>query len=133
MSNDEEIDNLIREIQKVKITTANNIRRLEEKVLEIKSSRSRRPRRSVDRAQEDAVTTGTVIINVPRDTQFIIHQDRYGREIHIGSKVKFLSKGKFDSTEGYAILSDSTWVKSRDNKGRLIKRTPKNLQVISSD
>ena len=132
MSSDEEIEILINEIEQFKITTANNIRNLEKRVLEVKSSRRRKSRRSASRTRENVVTTGTVIINTSfsRDATFIIHQDKFGKETHRGDKVKFLTIGKYDSTEGFVVSFDYVWVMSRDYKGRLIKRTPKNLQVV---
>ena len=132
MSSDEEIEILINEIEQFKITTANNIRNLEKRVLEFNSSCRRKSRTSASRTRENVVTTGTVIINTSfsRDATFIIHQDKFGKEIHRGDKVKFLTIGKYDSTEGFVVSFDSMWVMSRDYKGRLIKRTPNNLQVV---
>ena len=78
------------------------------------------------------VQTGTIIINTsPIDPiNFVIHQDKHGVEIRLGSKVKFLTKGKYNSTEGVVVHSDSVWVRSRDHEGRLIKRSPRNLKVL---
>ena len=132
MTRNDEIDNLIREIKYIKITTAQSIQRLEGKIQDLCRRSTRQPKGSVSRNQGEGVSTGTVIINSSnKAVNFIVHQDKFGSEIHFGTKVKFLSKGKYDSTEGIVLSSDSVWVRSRDFKGRLIKRAPRNLKVLA--
>ena len=125
----DEINKLAAEIKNIKITTSREIKRLEEEIQVLRRSTRRT---SVSRDSQANVQTGTIIINTsPIDpTNFVIHQDKYGVEIHLGSKVKFLTKGKYNSAEGVVVHSDTVWVRSRDHEGRLIKRSPRNLKVL---
>ena len=129
-----EIHEIAQQIQQLKIDTAERIRKLEVRIERVRSRVPNVPGVICSGSPPPGVTSGTVIVHAPTEEDainFIIHQDRTGKEIHIGSKVKFLSSGAFDSTEGIVESSDHTWVKSRDYKGRLIKRVPRNLRVIS--
>ena len=132
MTRDNEIDCLVIEIQYIKITTAQSIQRLEGKIQDLRRRSTRQPKGSVSRNQGEGASTGTVIINSSnKAVNTIVHQVKLGSEIHFGTKVIFLSKGKYDSTEDILVSTDSVWVRSRDFKGRLIKRAPRNLQVLA--
>ena len=54
-----------------------------------------------------------------------------GTQIHIEDTVKFLSKGSFTSNTGvvYKVSSNLARVTAKDNKGRNISRSPRNLRV----
>ena len=128
---DWEINQLVREIRQLKVNTAREISRLEKEVQRNrtdKGSRSGKPTTAGAKASQFA--SGTVIVNRAPTSAFIVHQDRFGTEIYIGTKVKFLTQGKYGTTEGIVESSDSHWVYSRDRNGQKIKRSARSLKVL---
>lgn len=59
-------------------------------------------------------------------------RDRKHRIIRVGDKVRFLSTGKFNSTEGIVKSIGKAFVFSIDSQKRRISRAPHNLLVIQS-
>ena len=120
------------EISQLKISTTRSISALETKLERLRRRATATSARKAGASDDTGLVTGTVIINRPAtvSSNFIIHQDRYGNEVLPGSKVKFLTTGAFDSTEGIVQSSDDKWIRSTDYKGRTIKRAPRNLKVL---
>ena len=60
------------------------------------------------------------------------HKDKRKRNIYIGDKVRFLTSGKFTSTEGVVSGYTKSRVTSIDKKNNEIHRAPHNLMLILS-
>lgn len=56
--------------------------------------------------------------------------DRYGVPLRIGSKVRFLTKGRYNSKEGVITNVGSIKITARDSKGNRINRNFNNVEVI---
>ena len=128
----ESIQELERRINQLKLSTARSVNNLQTEVDRLRKITIAESSKEVWVENDTGSVTGTVIINKPAtiSSDFIIHKDRYGNEILPGNKVKFLSSGAFDSTEGIVKSADKTWIRSIDYKGRVIKRAPRNLRVV---
>ena len=116
-SDDEEINAIIREIQELKISTSRRIDNLERKIFNLKGEGKKLLRNSHPSTAK------------PRYGSFIVHVDRDGTEIGFGDTVYFLTRGKYDSTEGIVNSSNVDRVFSKDYCGRLIARAPNNLRI----
>ena len=66
-----------------------------------------------------------------REFTYLGVNDAVGSQIHIGDTVKFLSKGLFTSNSVvvYKAANNLSRVTAKDNKGRNISRSPRNLRV----
>jgi hypothetical protein len=60
-------------------------------------------------------------------------RDAKGRILKIGQKVRFITKGKYKSTEGFIETIKETRVISIDNRKNKIVRAHQNVEVISED
>ena len=111
---------------------AREISRLEREVQRIRTNKDRRSGKSTTAgAKGSQLIPGTVIVNRAPPSFFIVHQDKFRVEIYIGTKVKFLTQGRYGTTEGIVESSDSHWVYSRDRNGQKIKRSARSLKVLS--
>ena len=59
------------------------------------------------------------------------HKDKHKRKIYIGDKVKFLTSGKYLSTEGVVSGYTKYRVTAIDSKKNEIPREPHNLLIIN--
>ena len=59
--------------------------------------------------------------------------DRYGTEIVIGCQVRFLTTGKYDSTEGVVIRLKNTRVVTKDPQDRTIARAYHNVRILEEE
>ena len=108
-----EIEELLREINILKISTTQKIVVIEKRI-------------SCLRDNELSVTP---VKTVPRHSTG--HKDRNGSEIYIGDKVKFVTSGKYDSSQGTVSGYSKKRVLSTDYKGREIPRAPHNILVVN--
>ena len=70
--------------------------------------------------------------NAQDDKEKIIRRDRDGKVIHIGDRVRFLTRGTFKVTEGEVKSFGRRFVVSLGEEGFEINRLAKNLRVIES-
>ena len=75
-------------------------------------------------------TSGTVTPASAVSRHFTGLRDRYGDKVFIGDTVKFLTYGKYDSTQGIFTGFSREQVISRDYKQREIKRSAHNVSVV---
>ena len=116
---DWEINQLVWEIRQLKVNTAREISRLEREIQRIRTNKDRRSGKSTTAgAKGSQFASGTVMVNRAPPSAYIVHQDKFGTEIYVGTKVKFLTQGKYGTTEGIVESSDSHWVYSRDRNGQ---------------
>lgn len=59
--------------------------------------------------------------------------DRYGTEVTVGCRVRFLTVGKFDSIEGRVIRLQNTRVVTKDDQDRTIARAYHNVRVLEEE
>lgn len=59
-------------------------------------------------------------------------RDRDGEIIHQGDRVFFLTRGRYNSTSGtiYRVARSGYTVSARDDEGRTITRSPRNVRII---
>jgi hypothetical protein len=60
-------------------------------------------------------------------------KDAKGRVLEVGQKVRFVTKGKYKSTEGIIETIKETRVVSIDNKKNKIVRAHQNVEIIPKD
>ena len=60
-------------------------------------------------------------------------RDANGKVLEIGQKVKFVTKGKYNSTEGIIETIKKTRVVSVDNRKNKIVRAHQNVEIVSKD
>ena len=70
--------------------------------------------------------------NVQDDEEKDIRRDRDGKVIHIGDRVRFLTRGVFKATEGEVKNFGRRFVVSIGEEGFEVNRLAKNLRVIES-
>ncbi len=73
----------------------------------------------------DTVTPASAVLR-----HFTGLRDRYGEKIFIGDTVKFLTYGKYNSTQGIVTGFSSGKVIARDYQQRDIKRSSHNVRVV---
>ena len=116
---DDEISKLQRDLEILKFTTSKKIASLESRINHLREGE-----RTTERPPFATHHTHLAVHPVGS------HQDRDGNIIYVGSVVKFLTKGRFDSTEGVVDKYNKTRVIAIDSKGRSIERAPSNVRVI---
>ena len=104
-SDDKKIDKISRRLNELKIETT----RLEKDILELRNLRRR-----------DAI----------HERDPFEYSDRHGEEVTIGCTVRFLTKGRFDSTTGKVTEFKIDRVIAKDYRGRSITRALRNVEVI---
>jgi hypothetical protein len=57
-------------------------------------------------------------------------KDKDGNQIRIGNKIVFLTKGKYNSTEGIVTRVNQSRVTAKDDRGNFISRAPHNVRKI---
>ena len=115
-ANAQEIEDIRRELNQLRIITSNLERILENVEAEAEPQRQERDtRRPPHYAHQHPVV-----------------RDIDGIEILIGDTVQFISRGLYNTTSGvvYKFSPSGTRVTSRDSRGRSISRAPHNLRVI---
>ena len=117
---DDEISKLQRDLEILKFTTSKKIASLESRINHLREGE-----RTTERPPFATHHTHLAVHPVGS------HQDRDGNIIYVGSVVKFLTKGRFDSTEGVVDKYNKARVIAIDSKGRSIERAPRNVRVIS--
>jgi uncharacterized Zn ribbon protein len=63
----------------------------------------------------------------------VIAKDTKGNVLEVGQRVKFITKGKYKSTEGIIEKIKETRVISIDNKKNKIVRAHQNVEIITRD
>jgi uncharacterized Zn ribbon protein len=63
----------------------------------------------------------------------VIAKDAKGNVLEVGQRVKFITKGKYKSTEGIIEKIKETRVISIDNKKNKIVRAHQNVEIITRD
>ena len=111
-----DIDDIIKEIKTLKITNQRTVKRIEEP--ELRTLKLQSVRTATQETIQSRHWTG--------------HMDKYKRKIFIGDKVKFLTSGKFSSTEGVVSGYTKSRVTATDKKNNEIPRAPHNLLLILS-
>ena len=56
--------------------------------------------------------------------------DRDGRIIFIANRVRYLTPGRYTSTEGTVVRFTRRFVVTEDDRGNIINREPRNVRVI---
>ena len=110
---DTEIDAIRREIENLKINTDNKILSLNRTLAQLTER------------NQDLVTPGN-----PAPRHFTGHTDSCRKKIFIGDRVKFLTSGKFDSTEGHVSGYTRSRIFATDYLNREIPRAAKNVKII---
>ena len=110
----EQIEDIIKEIGVLKISNQRTVRRIKE--LETKAHE----------LQTVQVTQG---VSSPR--HWTGHRDKHKRKIYIGDTVKYLTSGKYSSTQGVVSGFSKSRVTSTDDNNNEIPRAPHNLLLIS--
>ena len=119
MSNvNDEIEHLQRELEDLKISTGKKIASLESTINRLHVGEDPRPLFTTHHTHFTATPAGS-------------HRDRNSNVIYIGCVVRFLTKGRFDSTEGVVTEYNKSRVIAEDYKGRPIKRASRSVRVIS--
>ena len=119
MSNvNDEIEYLQRELEDLKISTGKKIASLESTINRLRVGEDPRLFFATHHTHSTA-------------TPARYHRDRDGNVICIGCVVRFLTKGRFDSTEGGVTEYNKSRVITEDHKGRSIERASRNVRVIS--
>ena len=112
VSIESEIEKLQHEITSLKISTRQSIEGIENRISRLRNNKlSATPVKTVLRH-----STG--------------HKDRTGKDIYIGDTVKFVTSGKYDSSQGTVSGYSKTRVLSTDYKNREIPRAPHNLIIV---
>jgi hypothetical protein len=62
--------------------------------------------------------------------QRTIIKDRDGYPIRVGNKVTFLTKGKYNSTQGIVTKVNKARITAKDSRGNYISRAPNNVRII---
>jgi len=68
-----------------------------------------------------------------KEKQERVKVDRYGTEVVVGCRVRFLTVGKYDSTEGIVIRLQNTCVVTKDSQDRTIARAYHNVRVLEDE
>ena len=119
MSNvNDEIKNLQRELEDLKISTGKKIASLEIKINRLRLGEDLRSLFATHHTHFTATPAGS-------------HRDRNSNVIYIGCVVRFLTKGRFDSTEGVVTEYNKSRVIAEDYKERPIEIASRNVRVIS--
>ena len=112
-----EIDKLRTQIRDLELATKNNIRVLYKKI------------ETLDLDNEsNTVTPASAELR-----HFTGHLDRNKTKIYLGDTIKFITSGRYDSTQGIVSGYTKIQVVSEDYKNREIKRAPHNVRVQSPD
>ena len=66
------------------------------------------------------------------NTEIYLTADRDGNHIHIGSRIRFLTKGKYKSTTGTVTKFSKNYERifAEDIDGSVIPRAPHNVRII---
>ena len=68
-----------------------------------------------------------------RHTQRNNRVDANGTHLHLGDRVRFLTQGRYQTTQGTIVKFGSRFVVSLDNKGNKIAREYRNVEKIEED
>ena len=118
MSNvNDEIIHLQRELEDLKISTGKKIASLKSTINRLRVGEDPRPLFATHHTHSTATPAGT-------------HRDRDGNVIYIGCVVRFLTKGRFESTEGVVAEYNKSRVVADDYQGRPIERAQRDVRVI---
>ena len=109
---DAEIEQIRKEIKDIRLNTVSKLTSLDSKIRLLKETRI---------AEVTPVQTA--------QRHYTGHDDKFGARIHIGDKVVFLTKGRYDSEEGIVSGYTKTRVLPTDYRNREIPRAPHNIRV----
>ena len=119
MSNvNDEIKHLQRELEDLKISTGKKMASLESTINRLRVGEDPRPLFATHHTHSTTTPAG-------------FHRDRDDNVIYIGCVVRFLTKGRFDSTEGVVTEYNKSRVIAEDYKASPIERASRNVRVIS--